>query len=291
MDNIFYSLDSGKNNITTKVKSGLQKYLIFIVLLFNIALEIVSRLYTFGIHSPFTVEFFLNLSVSLAITMVCYVCFIPFGRAEERKRNLDYDNAVNLWGELSEKVRTGFMKLFSLFCQTQVQEEREEAKKLLLENNTMISYDEFKTKYAGKSPKHIRGVKELSFMEKRIINKVNGFGLFSPVKIKPINPVTVLCGRGKKSINDAGRSDRSYTFRYLTTKPIIMFLTSAIFNSISTTFIGGGKGVILDMLLSVFQIIVAAVCGYSVGVTDFKHSLGKINNRILFISLFFENNK
>lgn len=291
MDNLFYNVEGEKNKVVERVKNGVQKYLIFIVLSFNIALEIVSKLYTFGIHSPFTAQFFLNLAVSLAVTMVCYICFIPFGYADERKRNLDYSDTVTLWKTLSEKVRLGYLKSFGAFCLSQVDEERTEVKKLILDNNTVIAYDEYKEKYEGKSKKYINSLSELSSKDKKAINRANGYGIFNPVKIKPINPVTVLSGRGKKSVNDAGRGDKGYTFRFLTTKPIIMFITSAVFNSITTTFIGGGKGVILDMLLSVFQIVVAAVCGYSVGVADFKHNLGKINNRIIFISLFLEKNE
>ena len=288
MDNIFYNADNEKNKVVEKLKSGFQKYLILIVLLFNIALEIVSRLYTFGLHSPFSIQFFLNLSLSLVITMVCYICFIPFGYAEEQKRNLDYCKTVELWKEMSEKVRTGYLKIFTDFCQTQVEDERKEIKKLILDNNTVISFEDYMSKYEGKTKKYINDLTELSSKDKKAINKANGYGFLNPVKIKPINPVMVLSGRGRKSINDAGRSDKGYTFRFLTSKPIIMFITSVIMNSISTTFVGGGKGVVLDMLLSVFQIIVSAVCGYSVGVTDFKYNLGKINNRIIFISLFFE---
>ena len=62
-------------------------------------------------------------------------------------------------------------------------------------------------------------------------------------------------------------------------------------NSIKTQFVGGGEGVVLDMIFSVAQIVVASIGGYSVGVDDFKFTVDKINSRVIFLSLFCEKNK
>lgn len=290
-NNIFGIADEQKNKAVQKVKNGVQKYLIFIVLLFNIALEVVSKLYAFGLHSPFTAQFFSNLSVSLATTMICYACFIPFGRGDEAKRNNEFLSLSKLWYALSDTVREGYLRLFEAFCKEQVTDERTEAKKAILANDTIIPYDEYKEKYEGKSKKYINSLADLNKREKKAINKANGYGLFNATKIKPINPTIVLSGHGKKHVNDAGRNEKSYAISYLAKKPIIIFFSAVVLNSISTTFTGGGTNVILDMLFSVFQIVIASVFGYSAGVTDFKHEIGKINNRVIFISLFCEQNK
>lgn len=292
-NNIFSFANAKKSAAVEKIKFNIQKYLIFFVLFFNIGLSIVSRLYRLGLQNPFTIEFFLELSISLLTTMICYICFVPFGRNDELKRNAEFPNIKNTWMNLSNTVRSGYLRLFTAFCDTQVKEEREEVKRLIIENNTIMPYTEYKEKYEGLGKKKLKKfLKQETINEKeyKAILRANGYGPFNQTKIKPINPVIILSGAKKMSINDAGRTDSSYVVRWLTTRPLVMFVSTAILNSVVTTFNGGGKNVILDMLIAVFQIIIAAVCGYSAGVSDFKYSLDRINSRVVFLSLFVEEN-
>jgi hypothetical protein len=293
-NNVFAIIEEKKNKSVEKIKNGAQKYLIIVVLLFNIALVVVSRLYRFGFKNPFSAEFFLELAITMTTTMICYMCFVPFGKTEEEKRNLEFPKIVKLWQELSTKVRTGFLQAFGLFCEQQVADERNEAKKLIIDNNTVIPFEIYKEKYEPLSKKQLKSLlneEKLSKKEYKAILRANGYGLFSPVKIKRINPVIILSGARKSSVNDAGRTDTSYVARWLTTRPLVMFISTAILNSIATTFIGGGSNAILDMFIAVFQIIIAAVFGYSAGVSEFRHNLDKINSRVIFLSLFCEKNK
>ena len=233
------------------------------------------------------------MAVTMTTTMICYVCFVPFGRNDEARRNIEFPKTNKLWQELSTKVRTGFLQAFSLFCEKQVIEERNEAKKLVIDNNTVIPFDYYKEHYEALSKKQLKTLyktEKIFKKEYKAILKANGYGLFNPVKIKKINPVIILSGARKASINDAGRTDTSYVARWLTTRPLVMFLSTAILNSIATTFSGDGN-VLLDMLIAVFQIIIAAVCGYSAGVSEFRHTVDKVNSRVIFLSLFCEKEK
>lgn len=294
MDNNLFSIaDEKKAVVVNVIKTGVQRYLIFFVLLFNVALEVVSKLYTFGVHNPFSAEFILNVSVTMVTTIVCYLCFIPFGRHDETKRNIDFKDINQTWKELSNKIRMGYLHLFDGFCKDQVCVEREDIKKHILENNTVIPYSVYKDKYEGLKKKDVKKFYErgeISKKDYKAILRANGYGWFNPTKIKPINPVIILAGTQKASLNDAGRSNSSTIPRRLGIKLALVLVVSVVLNSIKTQFIGGGEGVILDMIFSVFQIIIAAVGGYSVGVDDFKFTVDKINSRIIFISLFCEKN-
>lgn len=289
-NNLFAVVDEKKSKAVEKIKTGVQKYLIFFVLLFNVALVVVSRLYRFGLKNPFTVEFFLEMAVTMTTTMICYICFVPFGNSEERKRNIDFPKIQKLWQDLSTKVRTGFLQLFSLFCEAQVIEERNEAKRLIIGNNTVIPFEFYRENYECLSKKQLKVLykaEKISKKDYKAILKANGYGALSPVKIKRINPVIILSGAKKSSINDAGRTDSSFVARWLMTRPLVMFVSTAILNSIATTF-GSNGNVILDMLIAVFQIIIAAVFGYSAGVSEFRHTVDKVNSRVIFLSLFCE---
>ncbi|MBE6454761.1 MAG: hypothetical protein E7017_07795 [Alphaproteobacteria bacterium] len=292
-NNIFAVVDEKKNKTVQKIKTGVQKYLIFFVLLFNIILSVVSRLYKFDLQNPFSVEFFLELSISVFTAMICYVCFVPFGRSEEMRRTVDFHKTISSWQNLSQIVRAGYLKLFGIFCDERVCDERNEAKKLIIENNTVIPFDYYKKEYENLSKNQLKELlknEKISKKEYKAIIRANGYGLFNPTKIRNINPVIILSGAKKSSVNDAGRTDKSYIARWLTERPLVMFVTTAILNSIVTTFSGGGENVLLDMLIAIFQIVIAAICGYSAGASDFRYNLDRINSRIIFISLFCEKN-
>ena len=109
------------------------------------------------------------------------------------------------------------------------------------------------------------------------------------VKIKPINPLIVLCGAKKTTINDAGRDESSYALAKTLQRPIIMVVISFVVNSISTTFIGGSN-IVLDVMLGIFTIVVASFCGFTTGVNDFKYTEDRTKSRALFLALFCEKN-
>ena len=288
-ESLFQTTNDATTKVVEKIKTGIQKYLIFIVLAFNVALQVVARLYRFGLQNPFTAEFFLELAVNVATSMLCYICFIPFGKSEEEKRSLTYKPLVSKWEDMTRRVREGFIETFQAFCKSQVVSEKREAKALIILSHTMVSMERYEAEYEHLTKEELKALYKqgkLSRQEYRAIYKAN-----YRVKVKSINPLIVLSGVKKATINDAGRTDKGYLATWLTTRPIIMFVSTAILNAITTTFIGGGENVILDMLFSVLTIIIASVCGYSAGVTDFKNNQDKVESKVLFLSLFWEKNK
>jgi hypothetical protein len=225
--------------------------------------------------------------------MICYICFIPFGRQEEIRVNPSYKDNLSLWAKLTATVRNGLNDAFRMFCNEQMIQEREDAIRLVIENNTIIGFGEFCEKYKGKSKKEINDLigTDLTKKEARAINRANGNCVFfNPMHVKPINPVIILSGGSRKHINDAGRNDKSYTITWLLSRPFVMFVTNAVINAISTTFIGGTSNALFDIFLSVFLIVMASVCGYNAGVQAIRYENDKVKSRILFISLFSDKN-
>ena len=82
-NNLYSEITDSKDNMIAKSKRYIQKYLIYIVLIFNMAVRIVTELYKVGFANPFTVKFILELIISTITTMICYVCFIPFGKKSD----------------------------------------------------------------------------------------------------------------------------------------------------------------------------------------------------------------
>lgn len=275
------------NKAVEKIKTGIQKYLIFIVLIFNISLEIAVKCFRIGLNNVFTASFFVNLTISISTSMLCYICFIPLGRTDEEKRSLTYESTIKKWESLSNKVRDGFIELFKQFCISEVDEERTEQKKMILANNTIIPYDTYKTEYEGKSKEELKALYKEGIISKE---EFKALKRCNKVKAKPINPLIILCGTKRTSINDAGRDEGSYALTKTLQRPVIMFVISFVVNSISTTFIGGDNNVILDIMLSIFSIVVASVCGYTTGTNDFKHHEDRVKSRTVFLTLFCQKN-
>lgn len=289
-NNLYLDLSDGKRNVLAKGKKVIQKYLIYIVLLFNIAVRVVLELYQVGFLNPFTISFVLELIVSTITTFIAYISFIPLGKSDELKRNTSIEENVALWSNLSESVRRGYNDLFRFFCHEQIEYERKEARELIIGNNTLISYKTYEEKYIGKSKSHIKSLVkkgELTKKEANAINRANGHGAFNPTRVKPINPIIILSGVRKRTINDAGRSNSSYIAKWLAKRPIMIFLSTTALNTISTTFIGT-ENAVLEILLAIMSIVLASVCGYSAGQEDVREQNERVLSRILFLSLFEE---
>ena len=292
-ENVYSTVNTNQEKIIGKFKEFILQNLLFIVLLFNIALEIVSKLYRVGFKNPFSIEFLLDLSVSITTSMICYICFIPFGKNDERVKNPSFKTNITSWETLSSAVRNGFNDLFRKFCIAQIEIEREDKRREIIGNNTLISFDEYEEKYKGKSKTDILVLVksgELTKKEARAINKANGNTLINYTKVKPINPVIILSGVRKSQINDAGRTDSRYIFNWLVYRPFIIFGVNVVLNAITTSFVGDWQNAIFDMMLSVLIIITSSVCGYGVGVNSVRADNDKVKNRILFLSLFAEKN-
>lgn len=283
MDSNFWQITNDQTSKTVqKVKAGVQKYFIFIVLLFNIAFEVVARFYKFGTQA-LTPDFFVNYFITTFTSMLCFICFVPLAKNDEMRRSITYKPLVEEWNKLSTKVREGFGKLFAEFCKTRVEEERQDTKKFILANNTMIGFDEYKEKYETKSKKELKQLyinNELSKEDYKAILKCNR------VKVKPINPLIVLNGAKKITVNDAGRGSNYYALIKILQRPFVILISSFIINTITTTFIGGNQDVVLNVMISLLRIVIASVCGYRTGVNDFKYEQDMIGAKVLFLSLF-----
>jgi hypothetical protein len=286
-NNIFQVTSDMQTQVIERVRKGLQKYLIFIVLIFVIALQVVVRLYKFGFQNAFTEEFFANFTLDTISTTVAYICFYPFGRNGEQLRSLTFMDNFNLWSKLSDIVRTGYLVMFKEFCSEQVAEEREEAKKFIISNCTIIPYEVYKTEYEGKSKADLKALVNDGTITKddyKAIIKAN------KVRIKPISALVILSGTSRTSINDAGRTEGSLLWLKAILRPSIAIIVAAVTNSIKAFYIGNGWEMLIQIMLSVLSICIAAISGYSSGGHEFKAYESRVKSRVVFISLFFEKN-
>lgn len=258
-----------------------------IILIFNIVFSVAVELFDTSVGNPFNVDFFIKLGTDIATTMFCYCCFISYGHKMEKSIMPGYRENCQKWSVMSGKVRNSMSTLFSEFCVSCVDEEREERRRAIIVNHTMLPWETFCDEWREKSPKAVKECVKKGIISRRdafYINRANGI-----IKVKPIKPILILCGVKISSINDAGRDGLNPSTISVISRPVIMFILNACVEMLHGAWRGVSTGEeIYNMIFSVLMIIIASVMGYSAGVNSARKEHDKIKGRIFFIEKFLE---
>lgn len=286
----YSAVANAQNKFTQAVVKFTKDFFPFLILLLNIILSLGSKLFRTWLENPFTPDFFISLGTNILATMFCYVCFIKYGEDNEKLCSDTYSINVNKWSEMSGIVRSQYSDKFVEYCGRLVNEERDERRHSYIANYTMISVETYEKEYKHKSKAEIKTLVEegkLSPNEAKYINKAN-----ATHKVKPINPILILCGVQTKNINDVGRTGLSNSFISIISRPLSTFAITACVTMFKGTWVGiGDASAIFDMIYSVLMIVVASFAGYSSGATTAKQTHDKIKGRIYFLERFLNNKK
>lgn len=285
--NLFADVNASKDKVTTSIRKTVGNALPYILLALIIIFRVLLEIFQTSIVNPFTPVFFLDTSISIAVTIFCYIVFIPQGEKSERLNSPSYKPNCARWGELSTKIRTGGMlDSFRKYCREQLEIERREIKAVIIGNNTSFSFEEYTERFSRLGDEELKALYEsgeLTKEEYKAIRKCN-----SRIKVKPINSVLILSGVARANYNDAGRDEGNYILRWLTKRPLMAVLFAIITRGITGTFIGLNVSVIYGMVLDTLSIIIASFVGYGAGEQAIRDKDDKIKNRILFIESFLE---
>ena len=102
-----YNDFANKQNKATQVITAFVKdSLPFLILLLNIVVAVMTRLFTTDLQNPFTADFFIELFTNMLTTMVCYSCFVKYGEKQEKLSSTAYASNMERWKEMSGRVRT-----------------------------------------------------------------------------------------------------------------------------------------------------------------------------------------
>lgn len=281
----YMSIASKQNKTLKAVTSIIKESLPFLILLLNIVVVVLSRLFRTGFQNPFTVDFFVELFVNMLTTMVCYSCFVKYGEKNEMLETPAYANNLKRWQEMSGIVRNQSSERFIRYCKRQVDIERNEIRHFYILNYTMLTIEEYENEYKKLSEYEIDKLVEkgkLRLREARYIKKAN-----TTCYLKPINPLLILCGVNKMSLNDVGRDGIDAATMAIITRPISMF----VLTTVVTMFSGYWEGIqdasaLFDILYSALMVVVASVTGYSAGAEAGRKEHDKIKGRIFFLERY-----
>jgi hypothetical protein len=283
--NNYNKVATEQNRVTKAVTSFVKDSLPFLILLLNIVAAVVSRLFIADLQNPFTAGFFIELFTNMLTTMVCYTCFVRYGEKNEKLSSKSYESNIKRWQTISHEVRSTQSEKFVAYCKRQVELEREDIRHYYIINHTMISVEEYETKYKRLSNRELDKLVadgKLHRSESKYIKKANATRY-----LKPINPMLILCGVNRMNINDVGRDGMSAATVSILTRPIFMFVLTAVL----TMFSGYWKGLddasaVFDIIYSALMVVIASYTGYSAGADAGRKEADKIKGRIFFLERY-----
>lgn len=282
---------NGQNKAMQAITGFVKTSFPFLILLLNVVVAVLSRLFNTDLQNPFSVDFFIELFTNTLTTMVCYSCFVKYGEKNEKLSSTSYASNLERWQKMSGEVRNRSTDRFIAYCRKQVEIEREDIRHFFILNYTMITIEEYESSYKRLSNQQIDKLVEkgtLHRKEARYIKRANASRY-----LKPINPIIILCGVSKLNLNDVGRDGMNAATVAIMTRPIYMF----ILTTVVTMFSGYWRGIdsasaVFDIIYSVLMIVVASISGYSAGTDAGRKEHDKIKGRIFFLERYFaEENK
>lgn len=267
--------------ITAFVKDSLP----FLILLLNVVVAVMTRLFTTDLQNPFTADFFIELFTNTLTTMVCYSCFVKYGEKNEKLSNTAYASNMERWKEMSGKVRNQSSDKFIAYCRKQVEIEREDIRHYYILNHTMLTIEEYESQYKRLSDEQIdklvvKGA--LHRKEAHYIKRAN-----KTRYLKPINPILILCGVNKMNLNDVGRDGLNASTMAIITRPVYMFVLTTVVTMFSGYWKGiDGASAVFDIIYSVMMIVIASITGYSAGADAGRKEHDRVKGRIFFLERF-----
>ena len=288
--NQYNKIANDKNKAVQAITAFVKDALPFLILILNIVVAVTSRLFTADLQNPFTADFFVELFTNMLTTMVCYVCFVKYGEKNEKLSSTAYLANVERWQKMSGEVRQHRSEDFIAYCKRQVEQEREDIRSFYIFNHTMLTLEEYESKYKRLSNEEIDELVkkgELQRKEAWYIKKAN-----TTRYLKPINPMLILCGVNKMNINDVGRDGLSAATVSIMTRPVFMFVLAAVL----TMFSGYWKGLddasaIFDIIYSAVMVVIASITGYTAGADAGRKEQDKIKGRIFFLERYLATEK
>ena len=282
-DNLFDKFDESSKGFVNRLKRFGVEYFPYLMLLFNIGFEVVSRLFAIGFAIPFTPVFWSSLFINTMSSTLSYACFVFYAERKKKEGEAYIANAAS-WTKMSQSVRLNHFDCFIEYCRKEYQRECEERREAIIANNTMISIARWREKYSSLNGSELRALVksgEITRSEARYIQRAN-----KHPRLKPINPLLILAGMKVHDINDAGRANTS-PMAGIITRPIPVMVMSICFSMFAGTFVGvADSSAIFNMIYTAGMIVGSSLIGYAKGVSNIEKKSLEIKSRIIFIEHF-----
>ena len=281
----FDKYDEASNAFTEKVKKVVVDFFPYLLMLINILFMVLNALFTVSLKNPFTPDNISKTLMNCATSTLAYACFVGYGDRTTKKNMANYQHNLKVWGETSDRIRRGsFFEAFLVYCKTAVEEERAEKRIAIVVNNTRITLKDYTEIYSKMSNSELRQqVKDgvISAHDAKYLRKANG-----NIRVKPINPLLLLCGSKAENLNDAGRAQDASAIKSIVGRPLTVIISSIIVESVFCVFGGWSMATLYNMCAYAFLIFVSCFLGYEKGASNARKTNEAVLNRIVFLERF-----
>lgn len=239
-----------------------------ICLISIIALEVLHRFVTCGFNKEFAINYVFSALITSMTSLLAFYVFFPNGKHAGRIRASFEQAATELKAARDALRLNGRIAAFRAWCRDRSEKEVNEIISARLETleNMYVSKADFETYrlYSGKKLRELVRTGVITPQAKRQIGVCK-----RAVRRKPYSPAYFLADvqQGKENVYLRGKDH--YEARTLMMRPMfcvgIAVVTSII--TWSPNEMGSVLSVLFSLAISIFQICLASVSGYSSGLT------------------------
>lgn len=282
---VYEAYDTASATVTDKIKKAVVDFFPYLLLIANILFMVLNTLFSITLKNPFTADNVSKTLMNCATSTLAYACFVTYGDRRTKSTLAAYKQNCKLWGEISDRIRRGsFFEGFLEYCKKAVEIEREEKRLALVTNNTRLTVKEYNDKYRHFSSKELKvEVKagRITRREAKKLRKANG-----NIKVRPINPLLLLCGSKAENLNDAGRAEDASVIYSIIGRPMTVIISSIVVESFLCVFGGWSMATFYNMCAYAFLIMVSSFLGYEKGASNARKTNEAVLNRIVFLERY-----
>ena len=243
-----------------------------ICLLAIIALEILRRFVSGGINEAFSPALVFSALITSMTTLLTFYIFLPSGKGSGMAKRA-YQAALTLMERVTACINNGLQTAFRAFCKRRAELEAEEELEAAFETleNLYVTREEFEQKWRLASRFALwRAVRrgEITKEAKRQILRCR-----KPIAVVPYVPEYFLAGVNAKKQKKMLRNDSAYEVWVLVQKPVALMILAVVQSGFTMAFLGVDSAfdVVLAIVMSVFQICLAAFSGFLAGQKIAEH--------------------
>lgn len=285
LDKTAVAVDGAKQRVKDKLRGSMNA----VCLVTIIALEVLHRFVTYGFNAEFAIDYVFSALITSLTSLLAFYVFFPNGKRAGRDRQA-YKDASKELEDARQDLRTNKrISAFRAWCRAKSDREADAVIETRLEalENLYVTREEYQQYRLLSFWKRRKLVKEGTITKEaakqiRICNKA--------VKVKPYSPTYFLSDvkEGKENVYLRGKDH--YEARALAMRPVFCVGVGVITSLItwSPKQMGSALDVLLSIAISVFQICLASLSGYSSGQTAAAKEELAIRAKAGFIEEFNE---
>ena len=277
------------NGAKQKIKDRLRSSMNAVCLITIIALEVLHRFVTYGFNAEFAWDYVFSALITSLTSILAFYVFFPNGKRSGRLRSA-YIEAQEDLKRARQKLRDHkWIAAFRTWCRAKSDKEADAIIETRLEvlENLYVTREEY-MEYRLLSRRKLKKLAKKGKITKDAAKQIRFCN--KAVKCRPYAPTYFLSDVKEGKDNVYLRGKDHYEVRALTIRPLFC-VAVGIVTSLITWYpkqMGSVLDVLLSIAISVFQICLASLSGYSVGQTAAAKEELAIRAKTGFIEEFNE---